>query len=89
MTAGEIFLTVFVAFLAGAVVYLGFAVRELQRVPGYHTPPPPLVNPDSERIAQEWLERQGRLREPQHAWPYDADVDPATTMPADFGKREQ
>ena len=91
MAPGEVFLTVFVAFLAGATVYLGFTVRDLQQrmqTKLSYTPLP--ADPECEaheatkaRTAQ--LQAAKLAMPERDAWPYewstDPGLDPATTMP--------
>lgn len=90
MTPGEIFLTVFVAGLAGATVYLAVTVRELQQRMACLSYPPP----DSEREAHEatkartaeLLSKRMALSKPESEnqpeasevalWPYEWATDP-------------
>ena len=88
MTPGEVFLTVFVAFLAGATVYLGFTVRDLQGEKRRRDD----ARGRLEREAHEAMKARSaelqaaKLAMPERdAWPYEwatePDLDPATTMP--------
>ena len=88
MTPGEVFLTVFVAFLAGVTVYLGLEVRDLKRQAQAKL----TYVPDPEREAHEATKARtaqlqaAKLAMPERdAWPYewstDPGLDPATTMP--------
>ena len=82
MTPGEIFLTVFVALLAGAVTYLIVTVRDLQRQvrPTLAYVPLPA---DLEREAHEAMKARSaelqaaKLAMPESdAWPYEWATDP-------------
>src|SRR6478672_4407499 len=59
MSPGENFLTVFVAFLAGATVYLGIKVRDLERLMTPQVSYIPLPTDDQLAAEREAAQRRG------------------------------